>query len=82
MTGADLLKELYQIRDKQGEALVKLTEIGATVTSDHAQLIDHEGRIRALERFQWKAVGMATAIASVAGAAAGWLTAAGLHTGR
>lgn len=35
---------------------------------------DHEARLRLLERFQWKAVGIASTIATLVGVSAGYVT--------
>lgn len=35
---------------------------------------DHENRIRVLEKFQWKATGIAVSVATLAGVASGYVT--------
>lgn len=62
VTTADLFRELRTISD----AVIRLEERVALIP-------DHEVRLRALERFRFTSVGIATAIATVAGVASSLL---------
>jgi hypothetical protein len=51
-----------------------VTRIELGLQSIPAEMKDHETRLRALERWTWRATGIATAVAAIVGAAAGLLS--------
>lgn len=62
--------QMYDEMRKTHEAVerieAKLDPVGATIA-------DHENRLRVLEKFQWKAVGIATTIATLVGVSSGYV---------
>lgn len=88
VTAADLFGEVTAARREIGQVLSKVEVVSATQLTLAAQMNDHEIRIRSLddqvpdslttrlvsvERWQWKASAIISAIALAAGLASGYL---------
>lgn len=63
--------QMYEEMRKTHEAVER---IEAKLDPVAASLLDHESRLRVLEKFQWKAVGIATTFATLVGVSAGYVT--------
>lgn len=74
VTIADLYRELTGMRTDIGKALTRLEVIDARDQAAAEVDRDHEGRLRALEAFRWKLVGIALCISVAAGLLSGYLT--------
>lgn len=81
VTNADLYRELVGMRTDVGRALTRLEVIDArnkTADTIHA---DYETRLRALEAFRWKLVGLALAVSLLSSALGIWISYLAEHHG-
>lgn len=75
VTIADLYRELVGMRQDVGKALVRIEVIDSR-NKDADQLhSDHEARLRTLEAFRWKMIGVCVAMSALSGALGAWLSA-------
>lgn len=89
VTIADLYRELLTIRTGSASMLAEMKVMATWYETHRANLADHETRIRSLEvqipddlgrrlggieRWQWRAGGIVTAVAAVVGIVSGLLT--------
>lgn len=63
--------QMYEEMRKTHEAVER---IEAKLDPAMARMDDHEQRLRLLERFQWKATGIALSVGALAGIASGYVT--------
>lgn len=59
--------------DTMRDVLLKLVEISTKLDNALGQGVDHEARLRVLEKRQWAAMGAAAAVGGIAGKVAGLL---------
>ena len=71
ITISDLFREIVGMRADMNAAATKTALLEAHRAEAVGSLADHEGRIRVLETFRWKLMGMATVVGVLSGAFSG-----------
>lgn len=74
VTMADLYRELVAMRTDVARALTRIEVIDSRNGDADKLHADHESRIRTLEAFRWKLVGIALAVSLTCGVLSGYLT--------
>jgi hypothetical protein len=67
ITVADLYREIAGMRADVGRALERLAVVEIRNTTADATHMDHEGRLRTLERFRFTLMGVASAVGAISG---------------
>lgn len=64
VTTADLYRELVGMRQDITKALERLAVVDARNINADGVHVDHENRLRSLERFKWTLLGLAAAVST------------------
>jgi hypothetical protein len=73
ITAADVFRETSAMRGELGQAMGKLAAIDVRTAAATATLGDHEVRIRVLEQFRNKLLGVAVVVALSSGSISGFI---------
>ena len=73
VTAADVVREITAARGELAAANTRLAVIDVRTQSVATSVSDHEGRIRVLEAFRWKLMGVAVTVAVVSGTLSGFI---------
>lgn len=71
ITAADVFRETSAMRGELGQALTRIAAIDVRTAEAANTLADHEGRIRILEQFRNKLLGVSVMVALASGSVSG-----------